>query len=85
MKYRLERTFGVGLKDLHDEHGNVIVERLNWANKVHQKLGSSLTLNIGPLSIDAASKNAYWLGFVQGMNYKLNPDEEENNAATGSV
>lgn len=38
MKYRLERVFGPGLRDLHDDNGKVRTERLGWANKIHQKL-----------------------------------------------
>jgi len=78
MKYRLERTFGPGLRDLHDERGKVRVERLGWANKIHQKLaGQTLSINLGPISLDAGSANSYWLGFVQGMNYTMKPKEEQ--------
>jgi len=75
MKYRLERTFGPGLRDLHDEHGNVITERLNWANKIYRKVGGSRTIQFGSLSFDAGDNNAFWLGFVQGMNFSLKTDE----------
>ena len=77
MKYKLERTFGPGLRDLHDpETGKVRVERLNWANKIHQKLaGQELSINLGPMTLNAGGGNAYWLGFVQGMNYSLKPDD----------
>ena len=86
MKYRLERTFGPGLRDLHDENGRVIVERLRWANKIHQKMaGQSLSINLGPISLDAGTANSYWLGFVQGMNYTLKPkgSEEEKSSTEG--
>jgi len=64
MKYRLERVFGPGLKDLHDDKG-IRKERLGWANKIHQKLaGQTLSINLGPITLNAGGDNAYWLGFV---------------------
>ena len=79
MKYRLERTFGPGLKYLHDENGRVIKDRLNWANRIHQELaGQTLSINIGPLSINAGGDNSYWLGLVQGMNYSLKSEAEQD-------
>lgn len=75
MKYKLERTYGPGLRDLHDENGKVIVERLGWANKITQKLkGSVISVDLGVMTIDAGSDNAFWLGFTQGMNYSLKTD-----------
>lgn len=80
MKFRLERVYGPGLRDLHDEKGHLIRERLAWGNKVYQKLGKSLSIQIGPITLDAGGDNAYWLGFVQGMNYSLKPEGEEEEA-----
>ena len=79
MKYRLERTFGPGLKYLHDENGRVRKERLNWANRIHQELlGQTLSINIGPLILNAGGDNSYWLGFVQGMNYSLKSEKQQD-------
>ena len=80
MKYRLERVYGPGLRDLHDERGRVRTERLGWANKIHQKLaGETLSINLGPITIDAGGDNSYWLGFVQGMNYSMKSKEEQKS------
>jgi hypothetical protein len=49
--------------------------------------GQSLSLNLGPISLDAGAANSYWLGFVQGMNYTLKPEEKESEkkASDGGV
>lgn len=81
MKYRLERVYGPGMRDLRDEKGKVRVERLGWANKVHQKLkGTQITIQVGPITLNAGGDNAWYLGFVEGMTYSLQAEEDQIEA-----
>jgi len=40
-------------------------------------------VNLGPITLNAGESSAYWLGFVQGMNYSLKPKEEQGDTSEG--
>ena len=47
------------------------------SSRRRESAGQSLSINLGPITLDAGSANSYWLGFVQGMNYTMKPKEEQ--------
>ena len=86
MKHKLERTYGKGLVDLYGADGRVDQNKFIHTDKrmggarlganmpslgdLSDRLGQiSVTVTSG-LTLDAATRSAYWLGFVNGMQYE---------------
>lgn len=89
MKHKLERTYGRGMVDLYGMDGRIDPEKFIHTDRRMggSKLGSNISVTVRPgLTIDAATKAAFWLGFVNGMQYEgLNRDSAEELLPTEDV
>ena len=66
-KSKLERQYGKGLSRAYDADGKFNIERMHMAPRGYNAGAASVQIN--NLVIDATSRKAFWLGFVQGMQY----------------
>lgn len=56
---------------LHPETGKIDPDRFGWDNQKTggARLGTQISVNIGPINIDGTSTSALWLGFSKGLQY----------------
>lgn len=73
MKHKLERTYGKGMMDIKGVDGRVDSSRFIHTDRRFggSKLGSNISVTVRPgMTIDASDTPAFWLGFVNGMQYE---------------
>lgn len=69
IKGRMERVYGKGLAGMFNpQTGKFDISRLGWAHH-GRKLGASMTIQLGDLTFDASSGNAFVLGAAKGMQW----------------
>ena len=89
MKHKLERTYGKGMMDIKGPDGRVDSTKFIHTDRRMggSRLGSNISVTVRPgLTIDAATKAAFWLGFVNGMQYEgLNRESAESVLPTEDV
>jgi len=89
MKHKLERTYGKGMMDIKGVDGRVDSSRFIHTDRRFggSKLGSNISVTVRPgMTIDASDTPAFWLGFVNGMQYEgLNRADAEDLLPTEDV